>query len=145
MLRAMATQDDVRRIARSLPGAREERGYFAFSVADKGKEKPFAWAWRERVHPRKARVPQPKVLVVRTSDLDQKDMLIASNPDVYFTEPHYNGYPAVLIRLEAIDLDELEVMVTDAWRCQAPRPLRGALEQAPGAKSGALRRRPPKK
>jgi len=157
MLRAMATQEDVRRIALSLPGAREEKGYFAFSVTSKGKEKGFAWVWRERVHPKKARVPQPRVLAVRTSGLDQKEMLIASHPDVYFTEPHYNGFPAVLIRLEAIDAGELEAVLINAWRCLAPPALCDALEpdgkrppgsvspRRAGAESGALRRRPPKK
>lgn len=146
----MATQEDVRRIALSLPGAREGKDHFAFSVASKGKDRGFAWVWRERVHPKKARVPQPRVLAVRTSGLDQKEMLIAANPDVYFTEPHYNGFPAVLVRLEAIDAGELEAVLIDAWRCLAPPALRDALDEAPGAKrpaarSGALRRRPPKK
>jgi hypothetical protein len=50
-------------------------------------------------------------------------MLLASDPDKFFTEPHYNGFPAVLIRLPAIEADELRELITDAWRCQAPRGL----------------------
>jgi hypothetical protein len=45
-------------------------------------------------------------------------------PDVFFTEPHYDGYPAVLVRLPAIDLDLLQVVLAQGWRCRAPRRLR---------------------
>ena len=50
-------------------------------------------------------------------------MLLASDPDKFFTEPHYNGFPAVLVRLPAIGEDELRELITDAWRIQAPRKL----------------------
>jgi len=138
----MASQDDVRRIALSLPGAREGKGHFAFSVPDKGKDKGFAWVWRERVHPKKARVPQPEVLAVRVADQTQKEMLIAAAPDTYFTEPHYNGFPAVLVRLAAIGVDELEALLMDAWRCQAPRALREEIDGAPPAKPKPTRPKP---
>jgi hypothetical protein len=63
-------------------------------------------------------------------DLAEKDMLLAARPDTLFTEPHYNGFPAVLIRLAAIDVDELEGLIRNAWRCQAPAALvRGFDEQ----------------
>ena len=48
----MATQEDVRRIALSLPVTREEEGRFAFSMMSKGKAKGFVWAWNERVEPK---------------------------------------------------------------------------------------------
>ena len=144
----MATQDDVRRIALSFPGAREGKGQFGFSVLDRGKEKGFCWVWLERLHPKKARVPQPRVLAVRTSGLDHKAALIGANPDVYFTEPHYDGFPAILIRLPNITLDELTLILTEGWRCQAPkttRPPESEDPRRPGSKGAALRRRPPKK
>ena len=141
----MASQDDVRRIALSLPGAREGKDHFAFSVADKGKEKGFAWVWLERVHPKKARVPQPEVLAVRVADLSQKDMLIASDPDTYFTEPHYNGFPAVLVRLAAIGVDELEALLVDGWRCQAPKALRAELDVPPAEPAPRAKGRAPRK
>ena len=50
-------------------------------------------------------------------------MLLAADPDKFFTEPHYNGFPAVLVRLPAIDGDELEELIIDAWRCLAPQKL----------------------
>ena len=118
----MADQDDVRRIALSLPGTVEDDDRFAFSVLGTGKAKPkgFAWVWLERIHPKKARVPQPEVLAVRVAGLAEKEELLASGADKFFTEAHYNGYPAVMVRLAAVDVDELEELLTDAWRCQAP-------------------------
>jgi hypothetical protein len=76
------------------------------------------------VVPRKPRVPRPEVLVVRVPGQGEKEMLLASDPAKFFTEPHYNGFPAVLVRLDAVDLDELRELITDAWRCQAPRELK---------------------
>jgi hypothetical protein len=117
----MATQADVRRIARSLPGVSEGEDRFGFSVRNKNKDKGFAWVWLERVDPKKGRVPQPKVLAVRVADEGEKFALVASDPEKFFTEPHYNGYPAVLIQLSAIRVPELRELITDAWRCMAPR------------------------
>ena len=57
---------------------------------------------------------------VRKAGLAEKDMLLASDPAKFFTEPHYNGFPAVLVRLPAVETDELRELITDAWRCQAP-------------------------
>ena len=68
-------------------------------------------------------MPQPKVLAVRVANLGEKDALIASDPEKFFTEPHYNGYPAVLVRLAAIGVKELRELLTDAWRIQAPKAL----------------------
>ena len=120
----MATQDDVRRVAMTLPEVCESGDRFAFSVKNKGKEKGVAWVWMERLHPKKARVPNPEVLAIRVADLSEKEMLLASDDgSKFFTEPHYNGYPAILVRLDAIDVDELAELITDAWCCQAPKAL----------------------
>ena len=73
-------------------------------------------------------MPNPKVLAVRVADEGEKLALIASDPEKFFTEPHYNGYPAVLVRLEAIDEDELTELLTDAWRLSAPRRLLAELD-----------------
>ena len=121
---AMATQDDVRRIALSLPEVQESGDRFAFTVETKGKPKGIAWVWRERIHAKKARVPYFAVLAVQVADLGEKQLLLASDDgSKLFTEPHYNGFPAILVRLEAIEVDELEELLTDAWRCQAPKAL----------------------
>ncbi len=94
----MATQRDVRRIALALPATEEGRDRFAFSVTNKGKAKGFAWVWLERVEPKKPRVPNPGVLAVRVENVAQRDLLIAAEPAKFFTEPHYEGFPAVLVR-----------------------------------------------
>ena len=120
----MATQDDVRLIALALPETVEADDRFAFSVVNKGKHKRIAWVWLERVHPKKARVPQPAVLAVQLASLTDKELLLASDDGgKFFTEPHYNGFPAILVRLAAIDVDELAELIKDAWRIQAPRQL----------------------
>lgn len=116
----MATQADVRRIALSLPGTEEKPGHFAFEVPNKGKLKGYAWVWMERVTPKKPRVPNPKVLAIRVANLDDKEFLLSLDAGKFFTEPHYNGFPAVLVRLPAITVRELRPLLTEAWRCQAP-------------------------
>ena len=55
----------------------------------------------ERVTPKKPRVPQPKVIAVRVANLVDKDFLLRLNPEQFFTEPHYDGFPAILVRLPA--------------------------------------------
>ena len=119
----MATQADVRRIALTLPGTTEGTDRFAFSVENKGKHKGFVWVWLERKDPKKARTPCPTVLAVRVRDQAEKAALLAGDPDIFFTEPHYNGFPAVLVRLAHIDLAELEELLVDGWACQAPKKL----------------------
>lgn len=126
----MATQDDVRRIALSLPATSEaDDHHFGFSVLNKGKPKGFVWAWNERVEPKKPRVPRTDVVAVRVASQAEKQELIAADPAKFFTEPHYNGFPAVLVRLPAIDIGELEELIIDAWRCQAPRALAEQLKR----------------
>ena len=125
----MSDQGDVRRIALALPETTEAGDRFAFSVTDKGKQKGFVWAWAERLEPKKPRVPRDDVVAVRVIDRFDREALLASAPDKFFTEPHYNGFPAVLVRLPRIDVDELAQLILDAWRCQAPRTLVEAFER----------------
>ena len=103
----------------SLPGTEEGQDRFAFSVRRKGKAKGFVWVWMERVDPKKARVPQPKVIAARVPTLADKEALIARDPNVFFTEPHYEGFPAILVRLPEISVRELRPLITQAWRCLA--------------------------
>jgi hypothetical protein len=133
----LANQEDVRRIASSLPGAREAEGRFAFSVENKGKEKSFLWVWLERLEPKKPREPRPDVIAVRVRDQGEKAALLAADPDTFFTEPHYNGFPAVLVRLRAVRMPLLRKLIVEAWRCQAPAAL-----VKDGAVSQRIRRRP---
>lgn len=119
----MATQADVRRIALSLPETEEAPNHFAFSVRNKGKLKGFVWVWMERVLPRKPRVAQPSVIAVMVASLDDKEFLLALDPAKFFTEPHYNGFRAVLVRLPAVTVRELRAIIAEGWRCQAPKGL----------------------
>jgi len=119
----MADQEDVRRIALSLPGTSEGQDHFAFSVENKGKQKGFAWVWMERAEPGQPRAPRPDVLAVRVRDQAEKAALLAGDPERFFTEPHYNGFPAVLVRLPRVTRAQLHRLLVDAWRCQAPRAL----------------------
>jgi|SRR6516165_8141623 len=119
----MADQNDVRRIALALPETSEGDDHFAFSVRNRGRQKGFVWAWNERVQAKKPRVPRNDVVAIRVADQLEKEALLASDQRKFFTEPHYNGFPAVLVRLPAVGVDELEELIIDAWRCQAPQPL----------------------
>ena len=119
----------MRRIAVALPQTVEAADRFSFSVSNKDKQKAFVWAWAERVEPKKPRVPRSDVVAIRVIDGFDKEALLASAPDKFFTEPHYNGFPAILVRLPRIALDELEELIVDAWRCQARRSLVEAFER----------------
>src|SRR5262245_36743714 len=113
----MATQADVRRIALALPGAKESKTDFAFDVpVKKDKRKGFAWCWKERNDPKKPRVPNYGVLAVRTHSVAERDAMIDAEPDKFFTEPHYAGFPAVLIRLKAIRVAQLREILADGVR-----------------------------
>lgn len=117
----MATQGDVRRIAMALPGTEEAKDRFAFSVLNKGKLKGYAWVWMERIDPKKPRVPNKGVLAVRVANMRDRDVMISVDPAKFFSEPHYSGFPAVLVRLAAMTAADLRELLTEAWRCQAPR------------------------
>ncbi|MEV0289174.1 MmcQ/YjbR family DNA-binding protein [Kribbella sp. NPDC050820] len=117
----------VRRIALSLPEAEDEsvRRSVRFSVLGKA----FAWTYLRRPAAGERRVPDPSVLAVRCAG-SEKEAILASAPTKYFTDAHYNGFPAVLVRLDAIDARELRELLTDAWRCQAPKKLARTLDEA---------------
>jgi len=125
----VADQEDVRRIALALPDTSEGEEHFAFSVQHKGKQKGFVWAWNERVQPKKPRVPRADVVAIRVAGTLDKEALLALDGEKFFTEPHYNGFPAILVRLPLIEVDELEELLVEAWRCQAPRALVAAWER----------------
>ena len=121
----MATWDDVRRLALAMPEATERPSYDS-APAWRVKDKLFVW---ER--PLRDRdladlgddVPTGPVLGVRVPDAGAKQALIAEQPDVYFTIPHLDGYPAVLVRLDVIGLAELRELIGEAWLDRAPKKL----------------------
>ena len=129
----MASWDDVRRIALALPETDEHvsRGNVHWRV----REKLFVWE-RPLRRPDLAALgdaaPDGPILGVRVAHLGAKEALLASEPGVFFTTPHFDGYPAVLVRLDAIAVDELEELIAEAWLCRAPRRLAQEWLQARG-------------
>lgn len=117
----MTTHDDVRAICSRLPGALEGEGRFGFGVLVRGQHKGFCWTWMERLEPKKPRVENPRVLAVRTPGLLAKQMLLESDPLRLFDEPHYHGFPAVLVRLDQITPEELEPHLIEAWKTVASK------------------------
>ena len=126
----MATWEDVRRLATGLPEV-EETGGNAYRVRKKG----FAWERPLRKQDYEAlgaAAPDGPILGARVPDVGAKEALLADDPEVYFTTPHFDGYPAILVRLEAISLDELEELLVEAWLVQAPKRVAKAYLEAKG-------------
>ena len=120
----MASWDDVRRIALSLPETEERsrRGLAFWHVRDK------LFVWERPLRPSDLRAlgddaPTGPILGARVEHLGAKDALIADDPDVYFTTPHFDGYAAVLVRLDVIPVDELTELIVEAWLDRAPKRL----------------------
>lgn len=118
----MATEDDVRRLALALPETSERpwHGTPGFRVRDRSF----------------ARIRDDGLVVVFVADLDEKEALLLSAPEAFTTTPHYDGWPTVLVRLEGVELDELEEVLTESWRLKAPTRLRAAFDAAGGAPGG---------
>jgi len=121
----MPTVDDVRRIALALPQTSERPSHDG-TPAWRVKDKLFVWERPLRRADHAAlgdAAPQGAILGARVADLGTKEALLASEPDVFFTTPHFDGYPIVLVRLDAIPRDELEELIVEAWLDRAPRRL----------------------
>ena len=113
----MTDTDDVERIALSFPETVHEGT--GFRVRKKG----FCWYYAEKVAGQRGRTLHDDVLAVRVANEDEKQALIASDPAKFFTDDHYKGFPAILVRLPAIDTDELAELIEEAWRIQATKAL----------------------
>jgi hypothetical protein len=70
----------------------------------------------------------PDALVVRVIDLADAQALLLGQPDVFFSTPHYDGHPYVLVRLDVVQRDELAELLEDAWRLRAPKRLLAAYD-----------------
>ncbi|MGB3771231.1 MAG: MmcQ/YjbR family DNA-binding protein [Rhodococcus sp. (in: high G+C Gram-positive bacteria)] len=114
----MSTEDDVRRIALSLREVSEKPSYGTpgFRV----KNVLFA-----RIH------EMPAVLVAWRPSVEDRDELIRSNPEKFFTTGHYAGHASVLVRLDAVDPDELEEPLEEAWEARAPARVKKTGPHAP--------------
>ncbi|MBX3142616.1 MAG: hypothetical protein KF813_02580 [Trueperaceae bacterium] len=120
----MATLDDVRRIALELPEVFEEAGG---SFAWRTKKGLVVW----QRGPRKSDLvqleklgrawPDATVVAVRVTGDDDKQMLLAAYPESVFTIPHFDGYPAVLVRLDTTDDELLRDLIVEAWKLRVTR------------------------
>jgi hypothetical protein len=128
----MATLKDVAKFALSLPEVTEEPVFGNRSW--KVRKKLFVW---ERPLRKKeieqlggpepeGGAPTGEILGVRVPDEEAKQALLASEPDIYFTTPHFDGYPSVLVRLERIPRADLEEAIVEAWLSRAPKRVAAA-------------------
>ena len=123
----MGTWDDVRRLALALPetSERSSRGLAQWLVRDK------LFVWERPL--RKADLaalgdaaPGGPILGARVEHLVAKEALLADDPGVFFTTPHFDGYPAILVRLDRIPAADLEEVIVEAWLARAPKRLADA-------------------
>jgi hypothetical protein len=134
----VATWDDVRRLALALPETeeRESRGLASWRVRDKF----FVWERPLRRSDLEALgddAPSGPILGARVEHLVAKEALLADDPEVFFTTPHFDGYPAVLVRLDEISLEDLEEVIVEAWLARAPKRLaQKYVEETLGRESG---------
>lgn len=110
----MATEDDVRRIALTLPGVSERLSYGT----------P-AWFIGKKLF---VRIRDTGDLMARTADLAEKELLVHDASGHFFTTPHFDGYAAILVHLDRVDVAELREIVTDAWRARAGKRLLAELD-----------------
>jgi len=120
----VATWEDVRRIALGLPETSEQlsRGLRQWRVNDKG----FVWERPLRRGDLEAlgdMAPDGPILGARVEHLVAKEALLADDPSIYFTTPHFDGYPAILVRLDQIGLEDLHELIVEAWLARAPARL----------------------
>lgn len=123
----MASWDDVRMIALALPETAERlsRELCQWRVNDK------LFVWERPLRPKEiealaGKVPDGPILGARVEHIVAKEALLGDDPAVYFTTPHFDGYPAILVRLERVSIADLEELVTEAWLARAPKRLSNA-------------------
>lgn len=128
----MATWDDVRRLAAALPETTETAG--RDGLADwRVRGRAFAWERplrRGDLEALGAAAPTGDVLGLRVADVGVKAALVADDPAVCFTTPHFDGYAAVLVVLDRITLPVLEELLVEAWLARAPKRLAQAHREA---------------
>jgi hypothetical protein len=120
----MASWADVQRLALALPETSERiaRDMRQWRV----KDKLFVWERPLRAKEIKdlgERAPDGPIVAARVEHLVAKEALLADDAEVYFTTAHFDGYAAILARLERLRVKDLEELVTEAWLARAPGPL----------------------
>src|SRR3954447_11983994 len=129
----MAGWDDVRRLALALPDTTERlsRDLRQWRVHDK----LFVWERplrRADLAALGSTAPDGPILAARVEHLGAKEALIADDPTMFFTTPHFDGYPAILVRLDRIGPDDLDEAIVEAWLARAPKRLAKAFADARG-------------
>lgn len=117
----MVSAEQLRTLALSLPevtGGVGENGQVGFEVGGKG----LAWTYLARPAPKAKRVLVPGVVAVRCT-METKELLLEAAPERFFTDDHYRGYPAVLVRLDQVEADELAGLLRQAWKIVAPKAI----------------------
>ena len=133
MVLSMATWTDVRQIAMRLPET-EERASSDQIPQWRVKDKLYAWERplrRADLEALGGAAPNGPILAARVPDLGVKEAFLADDVQVYFTTPHFDGYPAVLVRLDEISMQDLEEVIVEAWLCRAPKRLAQAYLDEP--------------
>ncbi|MEP6527462.1 MAG: hypothetical protein ABJA86_09880 [Nocardioidaceae bacterium] len=121
----MATWTDVRQIAMRLPET-EERASSDQIPQWRVKDKLYAWERplrRADLEALGGAAPNGPILAARVPDLGVKEAFLADDAQVYFTTPHFDGYPAILVRLDRITVPDLEELLVEAWLARAPKRL----------------------
>jgi hypothetical protein len=111
----MPSWDDVVSIGTRFPGVELTRSYGTPALKVRGK-----FMCRLRT--------DPDALVLRVIDLGEREALLQGQPDAFFSTPHYDGHPYVLVRLESVDSVELAELIEDAWRVRAPKRVVAAFD-----------------
>jgi hypothetical protein len=140
----VVTFDDVARVALALPQTEETTSYGNVSWAvrtggtTKGRPRTKGFVWERPLSIKDRRQlteagdvevpPDEVILAARVEDLAEKEAVLAEHPGVAFTTPHFNGYPAVLVRLDRVDEPLLREIVTSAWLAVAPAGLAAQLD-----------------
>jgi hypothetical protein len=106
----MPTWDDVVGLGTRLPGVEVGTCYGTPALRVRGK-----LICRLRT--------DPDALVLRVSDLGEREALLQGQPETFISTPHYDGHPYVLVRLERVDPAELAELLEDTWRLRAPKRL----------------------
>ena len=122
----MATIDDARAIALALPGVTQRVGGHTGEPAWRLSSGQIAWIRGPRATDLRqlaalgAAWPEGPVLAVRVGSQEEKEALLAAEPEALFTIPHFDGYSGLLVRLDAIERDRLAELIADAWLVRAP-------------------------
>jgi hypothetical protein len=135
----VASFDDVRELALALPETEERlmHGWATWRV----RGKLFVWErplLKSDLRALGDSAPTGAILGARVEHLIAKEAMLADQPEVFFTTPHFDGNPTVLVRLDRIGLEDLEEVVVEAWLVRAPKRVADAYVRARGGEGLGL-------